>query len=336
MPMKIAVDAMGGDFAPTEIVRGVLIAVRERADIEIILVGDESAVTAALLEEGAIPASVSVRHAPQTIGMHEHPTQAMRRKRDSSLVIAGLMVRDGEVDATFSAGSTGAAMAIATLDIGRIPGIDRPAIATTIPSIKGRTLLIDAGANVDCSPRNLLQFALLGAIYAERVMGVTAPKVGLLNIGAEDTKGNDLTKATHVLLRDAPLNFYGNVEGKDVFEHAVDVVVCDGFAGNVLIKSGEGMAEMVFDLLQQDMDADLHSAELRNSYAPVLRRIIQRVHYSEYGAAPLLGVNGVSFIAHGRSNAKAVASGLRAVATAAASDYVQVIRELLPSIEDKA
>lgn len=336
MPMKIAVDAMGGDFAPTEIVRGVLISARERADIEIILVGDEAVIQAALQEEGNIPPSITIRHAPQAIGMQEHPAQAVRRKRESSLVVAGLMVRDGETDATFSAGSTGAAMAIATLDIGRIPGIDRPAIATTIPSVQGRILLIDAGANVDCTARNLLQFALLGAIYAERAMGVSNPKVGLLNIGAEETKGNELTKSVHGLLRAAPLNFYGNVEGKDVFEHAVDVVVCDGFAGNILIKSGEGMAEMVFDLLQQDMDADPDFADLRDSFAPILRRLIQRVHYSEYGGAPLLGVNGVSFIAHGRSNAKAIASGLRAVAAAAASDYVQTIREMLPALEGKA
>ena len=237
--MKIAVDAMGGDYAPTEVVKGALLAARERADIEIILVGDEEVVSESLESLGEIPASVTIRHASQAIAMGEHPVQATRRKRDSSLVVAAMMIKDGEADATFSAGSTGAAMAIATLDIGRIPGIERPAIASTIPTIKGRCLLLDAGANVDCSPRNLLQFALLGAIYAERVLGIEKPKIGLLNIGTEEGKGDDLTKETHRRLRATSLNFHGNVEGKDVFEHAVDVVVCDGFAGNVLIKAAK-------------------------------------------------------------------------------------------------
>lgn len=336
MPMKIAVDAMGGDYAPTEIVKGALLAARERADIQIILVGDKDAVLTALEGLGDVPSSVTIRHTTQTIAMGEHPVQATRRKRDSSLVIAAMMVKEGEADATFSAGSTGAAMAIATLDIGRIPGIERPAIASSIPTIKGRALLLDAGANVDCSPRNLLQFALLGAIYAERVMGVEQPKIGLLNIGAEETKGNELTKETHGLLRSTSLNFYGNVEGKDVFEHAVDVVICDGFAGNILLKSGEGMAEMVFDLLQHEIDSDPNITESLDVFAPIFRRLMQRVHYSEYGGAPLLGVNGVSVIGHGRSNAKAVASGLRAAATSAGSGYVQAIREALPGFEGKA
>ena len=282
-----------------------------------------------------VPNTVTVRHASQAVAMGEHPVQATRRKRDSSLVVAGMMVKNGEADATFSAGNTGAAMAIATLDIGRIPGIERPAIGTSIPTIQGQALLLDAGANVDCSPRNLLQFALLGAIYAERVLKVPNPKVGLLNIGAEEGKGNDLTKEAFRLIRATSLNFYGNVEGKDVFEHAVDVVVCDGFAGNVLLKSGEGMAEMVFDLMQREINADPLIAESVDVFASILRRVTQRVHYSEFGGAPLLGVNGASFIGHGRSNAKAIAGGLRTAVTAAGSGYVQAIREALPGFEIK-
>ena len=336
MPMKIAVDAMGGDYAPFEIVKGAVQVARNALDVEITLVGDEEAIRAALETQGAVPPNVALRHTAQAVAMGEHPVQATRRKRDSSVVVCGLMVKNGEADATFTAGNTGAAMAIATLDIGRISGIDRPALGTAIPTAQGQALLLDAGANVDCSPRNLLQFALLGAIYAERALGVPNPKIGLLNIGAEEGKGNELTKEAYKLIRETSLNFYGNVEGKDVFEHAVDVVVCDGFAGNILVKSGEGMAEMVFDLLQREIDADPLITESLDVFAPIFRRLAQRVHYSEYGGAPLLGVNGASFIGHGRSNAKAVASGIRTAITAARSGYVQAIAEALPGFEGKA
>ena len=336
MPMKIAVDAMGGDHAPAEVIKGALQVARDAGGVHIVLVGDEDAIRSVLDTQEDVPDSVTIRHASQAVAMGEHPVQATRRKRDSSLVVAGMMVKNGEADATFSAGNTGAAMAIATLDIGRIPGIERPAIGTCIPTIQGQALLLDGGANVDCSPRNLLQFALLGAIYAERVLKVSNPKIGLLNIGAEEGKGNDLTKEAFRLIRATSLNFYGNVEGKDVFEHAVDVVICDGFAGNVLLKSGEGMAEMVFDLMQREIDADPLISESLEVFAPIFRRVTQRVHYSEFGGAPLLGVNGASFIAHGRSNAKAIAGGLRTAVMAAGSGYLQAIREALPGFENKA
>ena len=336
MPLKIAVDAMGGDYAPTEAVKGALIVARERPDLEIVLVGREAAVSETLNALGDVPATVTVRAAEQAIEMGEHPVQATRRKRESSLVVSGLMVKSGEADATFSAGSTGAAMAIATLDIGRIPGIERPALATGIPTIQGRALLLDAGASVDCTIRNLRQFALLGAIYAERVTGVANPKIGLLNIGSEEGKGNELAKEAYSLLKSAPLNFAGNVEGKDVFEHAVDVVVCDGFWGNILIKSGEGMAEMIFDLLHRMTEADLELAASQDAFNLISKRLAQRIHYSEFGGATLLGVSGVSVIGHGRSDAKAIAGGIRAAADAAAGGYVQAIRDALPAFEGKA
>ncbi len=336
MPLKIAVDAMGGDFAPTEAVKGALVVAQERPDLEIVLVGSQAAVAQTLNSLGSIPSTVTVRSAEQTIEMGEHPVQATRRKRESSLVVSGLMVKSGEADATFSAGSTGAAMAIATLDIGRISGIERPALATGIPTIQGRALLLDAGASVDCSVRNLRQFALLGAIYAERVTGVENPTVGLLNIGSEEGKGNELAKEAYQLLKSTSLNFFGNVEGKDVFEHAVDVVVCDGFWGNVLVKSGEGMAEMIFDLLHRMTEADPELAVSQNSFNAIFRRLAQRIHYSEFGGATLLGVNGVSVIGHGRSDAKAIAGGIRAAADAAAGGYVQAIRDALPAFEGKA
>ena len=331
MPLKVAVDAMGGDYAPLEVIKGTLVVARERPDVELVLVGQESAVNGCLDSLGDVPPTITVRAAEQAIEMGEHPVQATRRKRDSSLVVSGLMVKSGEADATFSAGSTGAAMAIATLDIGRIAGIERPALASAIPTIQGRALLLDAGANVDCSTRNLLQFALLGVIYAERVMGVPNPKLGLLNIGSEEGKGNELAKEAHRLLGATPLNFFGNVEGKDVFDHAVDVVVCDGFWGNVLIKSGEGMAELVFELLHRMTEADPELAASQESLDLLFRRLVQRVHYSEFGGATLLGVNGVSVIGHGRSDAKAIAGGIRAAADAAAGGYVQAIRDALPA-----
>ncbi len=336
MPLKIAVDAMGGDYAPTEVVKGALVVAQERPDMELVLVGREAAISDCLNAFGDVPATVTIRSADQAIEMGEHPVQATRRKRESSLVVSGLMVKSGEADATFSAGSTGAAMAIATLDIGRISGIERPALATGIPTIQGRALLLDAGANVDCSTRNLRQFALLGAIYAERVLGVPNPKIGLLNIGSEEGKGNDLAKEAHQLLKSTSLNFFGNVEGKDVFEHAVDVVVCDGFWGNVLIKSGEGMAEMVFDLLHRAIETEPKIAASQDAFELIFRRLAQRIHYSEFGGATLLGVNGVSVIGHGRSDAKAIAGGVRAAADAAAGGYVQAIRDALPAFEGKA
>lgn len=336
MPMTIAVDAMGGDFAPQEVVQGAVAVARDEANQQIVLVGNETAIHAELAALGDIPANIHIRHAAEVIGMEEHPAQAMRRKRGSSLVLCGQMVKTGEADATFSAGNTGAAMAIATFDIGRVTGVDRPAIATTLPTLKGRTLLLDAGANVDCSPQNLLQFAVLGIVYAEKVLKRTLPTVGLLNIGGEAGKGNELTKSTYPLLQESALDFHGNVEGKDVFEGVVDVVVCDGFAGNIMLKSGEGVAELIIALLQREIQADTHIAESLEVFAPIFGRLMQRIDYAETGGAPLLGINGVSVIGHGRSHAKAVASGIRAAGASAASGYVAATRDALLQLEGKA
>lgn len=326
---------MGGDFAPEEVILGALSVAREDPQTELVLVGDGAAIASVLDAQDSIPANVQVRATSQTIAMDEHPAQAVRKKRDSSLVVAGQMVKNGEAEAAFSAGNTGAAMAIAILDIGRIPGVERPAIAATLPTLKGRVLLLDAGANVDCSPRNLLQFGLLGTIYAEKVQGKTNPTVGLLNVGGEEGKGDELSRDAYALLKASPLNFQGNVEGKDVFEHAVDVIVCDGFAGNVLLKSGEGVAELIVAILQGEIDADPHIKESMSVFAPIFHRLMQRIDYAEYGGAPLLGVQGVSFIGHGRSKARAIASGLRAAGEAARSGYVAAIRDALPSLEGR-
>jgi len=330
--MRIAVDAMGGDYAPGEIVRGV-VDLTSRADFDdhIILVGDQPRIETALIELGGkIGDKVSIRHTTEVIEMDDHPASAVRKKRDSSLVVCGDMVRDGEADGTISAGSTGAAMAVAAMRIGRIPGIERPAIASQMPTLKGRCLMLDMGANVDCTPQNLLQFALMGSVYAEHVIGVPEPTVGLLSVGTEDTKGNELTKATFELLKNSPLRFKGNIEGKDVFEHTTDIVVCDGFAGNVLLKTAESISEMLLGLLTTEIDA--LGDGILEKVQPVILNLVRRIDYAEQGGAPLLGVNGVSVIAHGRSKARAIGNGIRLTISAAKSGYVNAIKKELPTI----
>lgn len=331
MTTLIAMDAMGGDFAPLEVVKGTLIAAGEYADCIFVLVGDEALLQAELERQSASVTNVVIRHAPEAIEMGEHPATAIRKKRKSSLVIAGQMVKSGEAQATFSAGNTGAAMAVAMLDIGRVPGIDRPAIAATLPTQQGQTLMLDAGANVDSSPQNLVQWAMLGSLYAEKVLGKAAPKVGLLNIGGEAGKGNELTKAVYPMLQESSLNFVGNVEGKDVFENAADVVVCDGFAGNILLKTGEGVAEFIVSLLRKELGDASYSEETRALFKPLMGSLLKRIDYAEAGGAPLLGINGVSIIGHGRSDAKAIAGGLRSARSLAQSGYVEAIRQALPT-----
>lgn len=326
--MRIAVDAMGGDFAPDEVVRGAVLLASE-ADFgdEIILVGDRPKIDSTLETAGWSGGGISVRHASEVIAMDEHPAQAIRKKRDSSVVVCGQMVKQGDAEATVSAGNTGAAMAVATLNIGRISGIERPAIVTMLPTPRGNCLLLDAGANVDCSAVNLLQFALMGAVYAKRALGIPNPAIGLLNIGAEETKGNELTKEAHALLKRSHLNFYGNVEGKDLYDHTTDVIVCDGFIGNIALKTSEGLAEMIYGMLQagvKQLDPGIAS-----SLAPIMGMVAKRIDYAERGGAPLLGIDGVSIIAHGRSKAKAIVNAIRQGIFSAKSGYVDIIKQEL-------
>jgi len=320
--MKIAVDAMGGDHAPVEIVKGSVEAAREYG-IPVILVGDHDRIHQELAQLSASSESnIEVRHASEVVGMDEHPANAMRRKTDSSIVVAGNLVINGEAEAMVSAGNTGAAMAVATIKIGRIPGIGRPAIASFLPTMRGKCILLDAGANVDCSVDNLLQFAIMGKQYAESVLKVENPRIGLLSIGEEPTKGDELTKATNARLSSEDLNFIGNVEGKEIFRGAADVVVCDGFAGNIVLKVAEGVGELISKLLLDE----LGSRSLLETAAPALRVMKSKMDYSEYGGAPLLGVNGVCIIGHGRSDGKAIRNAIRAAATAVENDVVGCIR----------
>ena len=323
--MKIAVDAMGGDHAPVEVVKGAVEAAGEYG-IPVILVGDRDRIEAELANYPSAVPSIEVKHASEVVEMDENPATAMRRKPDSSLVVAANLVKDGAAQAMISAGNTGAAMAVATLKIGRIQGIDRPAIGSLLPTNNGKAVLLDAGANVDCSVENLLQFAVMGREYAERVLKLKNPRVGLLSIGEEASKGNELTKATNARLSQASLNFIGNVEGKDVFRGAADVIICDGFAGNIVLKFAEGISEFMLATLREEISRSSLSKIGVLLLQPALRRAKAKLDYAEYGGAPLLGVNGVCLICHGRSDARAIRNAVRAAASAVENDVVECIR----------
>ncbi len=312
--MRIAIDAMGGDHAPHELVKGAVQAAQSLEGTTVILVGDQERLSAELERLAPIPPGVEIRHAPETIDMHASPAAAVRTKPNASIVVAGDLVRSGEADAMVAVGHTGAAMVVGAMRIGRIEGISRPTIASPMPTRRGQAVILDAGATVDCEPKNLVQFAVMGSIYAERILGVQSPKVGLFSIGEEPSKGNELVKATFPLLQRAGLNFVGNVDGKDLFYGDVDVVVCDGFVGNTILKVAEGLAEMLLDSIED---------------APTRARLVKMLDYSEYGGAPLLGIRGVCAIGHGRSRAKAVANAIRAAQVAVEQNVVQRIDSAL-------
>ena len=322
--MRIAVDVMGGDHAPTEIVKGALEAA-SKDGVHAILVGDRDRIERELAKYPGSGSKAEIKHASEIVHMDEHPANAIRRKPDSSVAVAADLVNSGDAQAFVSAGNTGAAMAVATLTLGRIEGIDRPAIGAVVPTTSGRAVMLDSGANVDCSVENLLQFAVMGSEYAERVLKLKNPRVGLLSIGEEATKGNELTKAANARLAKTDLNFIGNVDGKDVFKGAVDVIICDGFAGNLVLKVGEGMAEFMLDILRREMNRSLLYRFGVLLLRPALRRAKAMLDYAEYGGAPLLGVNGVCIISHGRSDARAIRSAIRAAADAVENDVVKCI-----------
>lgn len=309
--MRIAVDAMGGDFAPKEIVRGAVEAAK-KYDCEIVLVGDEEQIRAEMHGENPAALRISIVHASEVIGMNEHPAEAVRSKKDSSVVVATRLVKDGSCDAVFSAGSTGAAVAAAQLILHRIRGVGRPAIATPMPTPDGVTLMLDSGANVDSKPEHLVQSGVMGSLYAQYVFGIEHPRVGLLNIGEEETKGNEQVKETYQLLKVEPnIHFCGNAEGRDVPKGNFDVVICDGFVGNVVLKFAEGLAKTILGLIQEEIRGAGLMAKLGALLLmPTLRRLGKRLDVREYGGAPLLGVNGCCVIGHGSSDSKSVASAI--------------------------
>lgn len=327
--MKIAVDAMGSDFAPEQIVLGAIAAAKEYG-CEIVLVGDEAQIGAVLERESDWKQlRISIHHASDVIGMDEHPGAAVRRKKDSSIVVATRLVKDGICDAALSAGSTGAAVAAALFGLGRIKGIDRPTIATPMPNLSGVTMLLDSGANVDGKPRHLVQSAIMGSIYAEYVFGIENPRVGLLNIGEEATKGNEQALATYPLLKELKtIHFAGNAEGRDIPRGGFDVVVCDGFVGNVVLKFGEGLAKTLVKLIKEAIKNGSIFAKIGALLlAPTLKKLSKKVDYAEYGGAPLLGVDGCFIICHGSSNAKAIKSAI-----GVANEYVE--KNVLQHIRD--
>ena len=307
--MKIAVDAMGGDYGLAPNVEGAVQAVAE-VDLEVVLVGDEPQITDQLRRLSCSDPRLVVRHASQTVGMHESPALVARKKRDSSVWVATELVKAGEANAMVSAGNTGAAMVAAFFVLGLIKGVERPAIAATLPTLTGTAVMLDVGANVDCSAEHILQFSLMGSEYATHVFEKPNPRIGLLSIGEEDTKGNEVTKEAFKLLKASPLNFIGNIEGRDVYNGTTDVIVCDGFIGNVALKISEGVAQVIKKMLMKEI---IGSWLGRLSYvflAGPLRRLRLRLDYAEFGGAPLLGVNGISIICHGHSSPKAIKNAI--------------------------
>jgi glycerol-3-phosphate acyltransferase PlsX len=327
--MRIVLDAMGSDHAPGVDVAGAVRAAR-RFGQEIILVGIREQVERELACHDTSGLTLSVVPASQVIEMREHPTQAARSKPDSSMVVGMKLVRDGQAEAFVSAGNSGGVLATALASegrLGRVKGILRPALSTVFPTQHGRCLLLDIGANTDCKAEWLAQFALMGSVYAQHVLGVERPRVALLANGEEDTKGNAVVQEAHELLKHLGINFTGNVEGKDLTRGTADVIVSDGFVGNVAIKTAEGIAAMLFTLLADEIRARplaLLGAALAK---PAFRAVKQRVDYREYGGAPLLGVNGVVIIAHGRSDELAIESAIRVAIDAVKSDLVDKIRQ---------
>lgn len=316
---------MGGDNAPSAVVEGALAAAREYG-VEVMLVGPRDDVNRELAKHDSTGLSLPIVHAEEVVGMQEHAATALRQKRRSSIAVGIKLVHDGEADAFISAGNSGAAMASALFGLGRIEGIDRPAIGTVFPTVSSNCFVIDAGANVDCKPEYLLQFAIMGSAYMERVMGVPNPRVALLSNGEEETKGNALVLGTIPLLRAAPINFLGNLEGKDIPNGAADVIVTDGFAGNVVIKLSEGLATALFDIIKTELSASLASKLAALVLKPAFRRVKRRLDYAEYGGAPLLGVEGVAIIAHGRSNALAIKNAVRVAKQAVDQKLVDAIK----------
>ncbi|EFD93512.1 phosphate acyltransferase PlsX [Megasphaera lornae] len=332
--MKIAVDAMGGDYAPEETVLGAIEAVHAYS-LDVVLVGEEIKIRRLLEKHGAAEnIHIAVVHAGQVIEMHEHPAQAIRKKKDASILVATRLVKEGKCDAVVAPGSTGAAVSAALLGLGRIKGIERPCIATPIPSKKGITVLLDSGANANSKPKHLIEGAIMGSHYAKYILGINKPQVGLLNIGEEASKGNELCQATYPVLEQLKtISFFGNVEGRDIPEGTVDVVVCDGFVGNVILKFGEGMALFIIKLVKEAIKNSGFIAKLGAlAVYPALKTLKKRLDFTEYGGAPLLGVNGSFIICHGSSKAKAIKNAIRVADELVVQDVVGHIRK---SIEEE-
>ncbi len=331
---RIALDCMGGDHGASAMVQGAVEAAREWG-LEIILVGDEQCISRELVKYPTEGLKLEILHTTEVITADDQPGLAVRRKKDSSLVVASRLVKEGRAQAVFSAGNTGAIVAAGLLVIGRMAGVERPALAPVLPTTKDHgVLLLDVGANVECKPSHLYQYGIMGSIYAERVLGITGPRVALLNVGAEEGKGSELYKDAHTLLKEAPVKFVGNIEARELPFGSAHVVVCDGFVGNVVLKFMEGLAHAFTDTLREEMTRSWLSSLAAGALKPSLRRFKKRLDYTEYGGAPMLGINGACFKGHGSSNAKAVKNGLRVAHTFLTSGAIERLRESLDRGKD--
>ncbi len=320
--MKIAVDVMGGDFAPRELVLGAWQYLQNYSEAELILVGNESAIRETIPE---LPERCEIFHTPEYVEMGEAPMQALRKKKQTSIAVAAHLVREGKAQALLSAGSTGAQMVASLMELGRIPGVDRPAISVMLPSAKDHgVLLLDVGANVDSKPHHLLQFALMGSAYYEKVCRVARPTVGILSIGEEASKGNDLTKAAYELISNSSLNFIGNVEADHLYYGKAQVVVCDGFVGNVLLKGSESISELIQGAVFKAASALDFPSEKLAALKAGMKKFSSDA--PEYSAAPLLGINGVSVVCHGKSRATVIANAIRLAASYASTGVIDLIQ----------
>jgi glycerol-3-phosphate acyltransferase PlsX len=328
--VKIALDAMGGDRAPEVIIEGALAAQREiGAAARIVLVGREDEIHGGIARLGGASAGLEVVDARDVVSMGEQPSATLRKKKDSSIAVGLRLQAEGKVQGFISAGNTGAVAANALIILGRIKGVDRPAIATYVPTRKGGCILLDVGASIDPKPSHLVQYAVMGSCYAGSVLGKTNPRVGLLNIGEESSKGTDVMQEAHVLLQSSGLNFVGNVEGRDIFAGSVDVTVCDGFVGNIVLKFAESIVDMVYGVIKQTVTADLRAKTGALLLRPAFQRLKEAFDYEEYGGAPLLGVDGVCMICHGSSSARAIKNAVLAARRVIDYDITTAIKERL-------
>lgn len=307
--MKIAVDAMGGDFAPQAIVEGAYLAAKNHG-VKVILVGDEDQVSKELSKYPTSKLPIYLHHAPHVVAMHDSPSVVIRRMKDTSVKVAIELSREGEATGIVSAGNSGAAMALAMYLFKKLEGVDRPAIATTHPTPNGLTVLIDSGGNVDCKPYHLVQFAMMGDAYAKYILGTKVPRIGILSNGEEEGKGNELTREAHEILSKTDMNYIGYVEGRDLNSGEVDVIVCDGFVGNVALKISEGLWETISAILKWEAQDNIRAKVAYFLMKRAMRRLEKRLDYSEYGGAPLLGINGNCVISHGSSNGKAIMNAI--------------------------
>jgi len=301
---------MGSDNAPYSEIEGSIEAAKAY-DVHVILVGKEAILAPILTKAGGDGLPIEIRNATQVIAMDESPTTAIRKKKDSSIRVAAKLVRDKIASGLVSAGNTGAVMATSKMVFGSVPGVDRPALATVLPTLTGHAVLLDVGANVTCKPHHLVQFAVMGHLFSKKIVGISSPRVGLMSVGEEETKGNELTKEVHQALKRLHFNFIGNVEGRDIYNGRADVIVCDGFTGNVALKTSEGLIEAVLKLLKDELSSNLQAKLGALLSQQSFKRLKKRLDYSEYGGAPLLGLRGASIICHGRSSSNAIKNAIR-------------------------